>query len=133
MGKLYKNSPPLPLCNNCNTLFSRSHRRQLPLSLSPRTAQSTATGATKLIAAVSPYALHHQALQVLDLLGAPASVRLAHIGGRLDGRDVLEGDVDNADDADEGASQYPQDVGVEQEGADEDVDYEKGVEKTELE
>ena len=57
------------------------------------------------------------------LLGAPASVGLAHVGGRLDGRDELEDDVDDTDQADDRAGDDAQDAVVEQDGADEDVDY----------
>lgn len=58
----------------------------------------------------------------LHLLGAPAGVRLAHVGRRLDGGDKLEGDVADADDADDGAGDDAEDVVVEQDAADKDVD-----------
>lgn len=58
----------------------------------------------------------------LYLLGAPAGVGLPHVGGGLDGGDELENGVADADKADDGASNYAQDVAVEQDGADEDVE-----------
>ena len=58
----------------------------------------------------------------LDLLGAPALVGLAHVGGGLDGGDELEGDVGDADEADDGAGDDAEDGQAEQDGADEDVE-----------
>lgn len=58
----------------------------------------------------------------LHLLGSPALVGLAHIRRRLDGRDVLEGNVDDADDGDDGAGDLAQNVVVEEDGADKDID-----------
>ncbi len=59
---------------------------------------------------------------ILDLLGAPALVGLAHVGGGLDGGDELEGDVADADEADDAARDDAQDAVVEQDAADEDVE-----------
>ena len=56
------------------------------------------------------------------LLRAPAGVGLAHVGGRLDGGDELEDDIDDADQADDRAGDDAQDAIVEEDGADEDVD-----------
>lgn len=58
----------------------------------------------------------------LYLLGAPAGVGLPHVGGGLDGGDELEDGVADADEADDGAGDYAQDVAVQQDGADEDVE-----------
>ena len=58
----------------------------------------------------------------LDLLGAPALVGLANVGGGLDGGDELEGDVGDADEADDGAGDDAEDGQAEQDGADEDVE-----------
>lgn len=58
----------------------------------------------------------------LDLLGAPALVGLAHVGGGLDGGDELEGDVADADDADDGARDDAQHVVVQQDATHEDVE-----------
>lgn len=58
----------------------------------------------------------------LDLLGAPALVRLAHIGGRLDRRNELQHQVSNTSDADDGGGDLAEDVVVEKDAADEDVD-----------
>lgn len=58
----------------------------------------------------------------LHLLGAPAGVGLPHVGGGLDGGDELEDGIADADEADDGARDYAQDVAVEQDGADEDVE-----------
>lgn len=59
---------------------------------------------------------------LLYLLGAPALVGLAHVGGGLDGGDELEGDVGEADQADDAAGDNAQDAVVEEDGADEDVE-----------
>jgi len=48
----------------------------------------------------------------LDLLGTPALVSLAHVGGRLDGGDELEGDVSETDEADQRAVDDAQHVVV---------------------
>lgn len=58
----------------------------------------------------------------LHLLRTPASVGLPHVGGRLDGRDELEDDVADADEADDGARDDAQHAVVEQDGAYEDVE-----------
>lgn len=58
----------------------------------------------------------------LDLLGAPAGVGLAHVGGRLDGRDELEDGVADTDQADDGAGNDAEDAAAEEDGSDEDVD-----------
>lgn len=58
----------------------------------------------------------------LDLLRAPAELRLPHVGGGLDGGDELEGGVADADEADDGAGDDAQDVAVEEDAADEDVE-----------
>lgn len=60
--------------------------------------------------------------RALHLLGAPAGVGLPHVGRGLDGGDELEDGVADADEADDGAGDYAQDVAVEQDGADEDVE-----------
>jgi hypothetical protein len=60
--------------------------------------------------------------RLLDLLSAPASIRLAHVRGGLDGRDELEGDVGDADDADDGAGNDPDDAVVQKDAANKDVD-----------
>lgn len=72
-----------------------------------------------------PEVSHHDGGRLIDshLLGAPAGVGLAHVGGRLDGGDELEHDVDDADQADDRAGDDAQDVVVEEDGADEDVDW----------
>lgn len=59
---------------------------------------------------------------LLYLLGAPAGVGLPHVGGGLDGGDEFEDGVADADEADDGAGDYAQDVAVQQDGADEDVE-----------
>lgn len=59
----------------------------------------------------------------LHLLGSPAGVGFAHVGGRLDLGDELENDVGEADDADHGARDDAEPAGAEEDGADEDVDY----------
>lgn len=59
----------------------------------------------------------------LDLFGAPARIRLAHIGGRLDGGDELKDDVRRPDQADDGSRDDLERVTREQDGADEDVDW----------
>jgi hypothetical protein len=64
-------------------------------------------------------------LEVLDLLSAPASVRLPHVGGRLDGGDELEGDVADTDQADDRTGNDPEDMVVEKDAADKDVDWTK--------
>lgn len=58
----------------------------------------------------------------LHLFGAPAGVGLPHIGGGLDRRDELKDGVTNANETDNRARDYAQDVAVEQDGADEDVE-----------
>lgn len=58
----------------------------------------------------------------LDLLRAPAELRLPHVGGGLDGGDELEDGVGDADEADDGAGDDAQDVAVEEDAADEDVE-----------
>lgn len=58
---------------------------------------------------------------LLHLLGAPAGVGLAHVGGRLDAGDELEDDVADADEADEGAGDDAQHAVVQQDRADKDV------------
>ncbi len=69
-----------------------------------------------------PSSVDDHAHPSLDLLGAPAGVRLAHVGWGLDGWDELEGDVADADDADDGAGNDAEDAVVEQDAADKDVD-----------
>jgi hypothetical protein len=58
----------------------------------------------------------------LYLLGAPALVGLAHVGGRLNGWDELEGDVAETNDPDDAAGNDAQDIVVKQDGADKDVE-----------
>lgn len=58
----------------------------------------------------------------LDLLRAPVVV-LAHVRGWLYRGNVLEDDVSNTDEADDRAGDVAQDTIVQQERADEDVDY----------
>lgn len=58
----------------------------------------------------------------LHLLGAPAGIGLAHVGGRLDGGYELEHDVADADEADNGAGDDAQPAVVQQNRADEDVE-----------
>lgn len=70
---------------------------------------------------VSPREGLRQLVLFLDLLGAPALVGLAHIGGRLDGGDELEDGVGDTDEADDGASDDAQGTVVEQDGTDKDV------------
>ncbi len=60
--------------------------------------------------------------QLLHLLGAPAGIRLAHVGRGLDGRDKLENDIGNTDEADDGAGNDPEDGSVEEDAANKDVD-----------
>ena len=62
----------------------------------------------------------------LDLLGAPALVGFPHVGGRLDGRDELEDDVDDAGEADDGAGDDGQGVLAQDDGTDEEVDCARG-------
>ena len=59
----------------------------------------------------------------LDLLGAPAGIRLAHVRRRLDGGDELEDDVSNADETDDGTGNDSERAHVEHNGADKDVDW----------
>jgi hypothetical protein len=61
-------------------------------------------------------------LPFLDLLSAPPSIRLAHVRRRLNGRDELEGGIGDADDANDGTGNDPENVVVEQDAANEDVD-----------
>lgn len=58
----------------------------------------------------------------LHLLGAPAGIGLAHVGGRLDGGDELEHNVADADEADDGAGDNAQPAVVQQDRADKDVE-----------
>jgi hypothetical protein len=58
----------------------------------------------------------------LDLLSTPALVGLAHVGRRLNGRDELESDISDTDQANQRAVDDAQDVIVEQNGSDENVD-----------
>jgi hypothetical protein len=60
----------------------------------------------------------------LNLLSAPTRVGVAHVRWGLDGRDVLEDDVAEADQADDGAGDILEPALVEDDGADEDVDCE---------
>lgn len=60
---------------------------------------------------------------LLHLLGAPAGIGLAHVGRRLNGGHKLKHAVGQADDADNGASNDAQGVVVEEDGADENVDF----------
>ena len=57
------------------------------------------------------------------MLGAPASIGLPHVCGRLDGGDELEGDIGETDEADDGPVDLREDVFVEKDAADKDVDY----------
>ena len=59
----------------------------------------------------------------LDLLGAPAGIRLAHVRRRLNGGDELEDDVGDADEADNGTGNDSERAHVEHDGANEDVDW----------
>ena len=60
----------------------------------------------------------------LDLFGAPPGIRLAHVRGRLDGRDELKGSVRDANEPDDGTpDDLPRRVAVEDDDADEDVDF----------
>jgi len=59
----------------------------------------------------------------LDALGAPASISLAHVGGWFDRGDELEGNIDDANDADDGARDDPPQSVSDNEAAKEDVDY----------
>ena len=58
----------------------------------------------------------------LHLLGAPALIRLAHVGRRLDGRDELKDKVANTGDADDRPRNNTQHMIVQENRADEDVD-----------
>lgn len=58
----------------------------------------------------------------LYLLGAPAGVGLPHVGGGLNRGDELKDSVADANEANNRARDYAQDVAVEQDGADEDVE-----------
>ncbi len=58
----------------------------------------------------------------LDLLGAPASIRLAHVRRRLDGGDKLEDDVRDTDETDDGTGDDSERAHVKHDGADKDVD-----------
>ena len=57
----------------------------------------------------------------LHLLGSPAGVGFAHVGGRLDLGNELENDVSQTDEADDRAGNDAKDLGIEEDGADEDV------------
>jgi hypothetical protein len=70
----------------------------------------------------SPSPLDPWVASVLHLLSAPASVGLAHVGRRLNGRDKLEHAVSQADDTDNGASNDAQGMVVQEDRANEDVD-----------
>lgn len=61
----------------------------------------------------------------LDLLRAPAGIRLAHVGRGLDGRDELEDDVGDADSSDDDADDVGEPVTSTKggDGANKDVDY----------
>lgn len=56
------------------------------------------------------------------MLGTPAGVGLAHVGGRLDGRDELEDGVADTDQADDGAGNDAEDAAAKEDGSDEDVE-----------
>jgi hypothetical protein len=59
----------------------------------------------------------------LDLLSAPTSVfGVAHVARGLDGRNELECDITNADDANNGASNLGKPHLTENESAEEDID-----------
>lgn len=63
-------------------------------------------------------------LVILNLLGAPTGIRLAHVRRGLDRRDELERSVRDADEADDGtADDLPDGSGLEDDDADEDVDW----------
>jgi hypothetical protein len=64
----------------------------------------------------------HRDASHLDLLGTPALVGLAHVGGGFDGGNELEDDVADTGDADDGGGNLTQDVSVKDDAADEDVD-----------
>jgi hypothetical protein len=70
-----------------------------------------------------PLLLHGSRRRSLDLLGAPAGIGFAHVRGRLDGRNELEDDIGETDDADDGAGNDTEDAAAEDDGADEDVDW----------
>ena len=58
----------------------------------------------------------------LDLLRAPAGIRFPHVGRGLDRGNELEGDISHTDQANDGAGNNPQDVGVEEDAANEDIE-----------
>lgn len=59
----------------------------------------------------------------LDLLSTPTLVRLAHVGGRLDGGDELQHHVGNTSDADDRGGDLAEDVAVQNDAANEDIDW----------
>lgn len=61
-------------------------------------------------------------VHALHLLGAPAGIRLAHVGWRLDGGDEFEHNIADADEADDGAGDDAQPAVVQQDRADEYVE-----------
>lgn len=58
---------------------------------------------------------------LLDLFGAPAGVRIPHVGGRLNRRDELERNVTDSDQADERAGDVVLPARGHDRGSDEDV------------
>lgn len=60
--------------------------------------------------------------QFLNLLSAPAGVRFPHVCGGFDGGHEFQGDVSEANDADDRTGNDAEDVVMKQEGSDEDVD-----------
>lgn len=65
----------------------------------------------------------------LNLLGAPASVCLAHVARGLDGGDELEDDVGDTDNTNDATSDLGEDHVPEDEAAEEDIDW-AGLEAT---
>jgi len=60
----------------------------------------------------------------LNLLRAPAGVRFPHVGRGFDGGNELEGDISHTDQANDGAGNNSQDAVVEEDAANEDIDWE---------
>ncbi|KAF7560504.1 hypothetical protein G7046_g3645 [Stylonectria norvegica] len=69
-------------------------------------------------------ASHRESFRHLDLLGSPAgSLCIAHIARGLDGRDELEGDISDTNNADDSTGDLAEDMGTKEETSDEDVDW----------
>jgi hypothetical protein len=65
----------------------------------------------------------HRRRRFLDLLGAPPAICLAHVARGFDRRDKLEGDVADADDANNDSCDGANDATAEKEATEEEVDY----------